>query len=71
MWLRLAAAGYPFVMLEQPLVTWRRAGESQTDVLNRRPEVEKDLLDLRVWGKHLGVDDEIDSWLAHASPTSL
>lgn len=63
MWLRLAAVGYPFVLLESPLVTWRRAGESQTDVLNRRPEVEKDLLDLQVWGKHLGVRDDIDAWL--------
>jgi glycosyltransferase involved in cell wall biosynthesis len=64
MWLRLAAAGYPFVRVEHPLVTWRRAGVSQTDVLNRRSAVEKDVLDLRVWGKHLGVDDDIDSWLA-------
>ncbi|RYB92370.1 glycosyltransferase [Nocardioides glacieisoli] len=64
MWLRLAAAGHHFLLLEEPLVTWRRWGNSQTDVLQRTSKVEQDILDLRVWGKHLGHSREIDAWLA-------
>ena len=64
MWLRLAAKGHHFLLLEDPLVTWRRWGNSQTDVLQRTPKVEQDILDLRIWGKHLGHSREIDAWLA-------
>lgn len=64
MWLRLAAAGYDFAFVDEPLVNYRVTSHGMTQTFNRMPQQDQDVMDLAVLHKQLGVDRSVDAWLA-------